>query len=337
MTIHRAAFGITPEGHSVNLFTITNSLGYSISLIDYGAILVTVKVPDRNGQAANVNLGYSKLDGYLTRHPYFGATVGRFCNRIGGGIFSLDGQVFTLATNHGSCHLHGGICGFDKLMWKATELTDGIQFEMTSPHGQEGYPGNLRVTTVYKWNDNNQLTIQFTAQTDKPTVLNLTNHAYWNLTGAGNGDVLQHRLRLNCDQYLMVDATLIPTGEIALVAGTGLDFRQWHAIGERIALFPATKGYDHCYVINGPPATLRTAGRVEEPQSGRVMEVATTQPAMQLYTGNHLSGEFCQHAGFCLETQHFPDAPNKPQFPTTRLNPGESFSQTTVYGFSTLP
>lgn len=336
MPIQRAPFGSTPDGQPVTLFTVSNQRGHSISLIDYGAILVTVNVPDRAGNIANVNLGFPSMSGYLTRHPYFGATVGRFCNRIAHGKFTLDGKSYTLATNNGPCHLHGGIEGFDRLMWRAQELADGIQFDLLSPDGQEGYPGNLQVTTVYRWNDQNQLTIGFTATTDMPTVLNLTNHAYWNLRGVGKGNVLGHRLKLNCDRYLAVDPTLIPTGEIVSVEGTGLDFRGWHSIGERIAEFPGTKGYDHCYVVNGQPPALRPAGRVEEPDSGRVMEVSTTQPGMQLYTGNHLSGEFQQHAGFCLETQHFPDAPNKPQFPTTRLDPGQTFSQTTIYGFSTL-
>ena len=337
MNLQRSDFGKTPEGQSISLFTLTNRFGNSISVTDYGAILVSVNVPDRNGQLANVNLGYPTLDGYLARHPYFGSTVGRFCNRIAQGQFQLDGRTYTLALNNGPNHLHGGIVGFDKLAWCGAEIkTDnasGMRFHLRSPDDQEGYPGNLDVIADYLWNDANELTFAYRATTDAPTVVNLTNHAYWNLSGAKSGNVLDHQLQLNCGRFLAVDDTLIPTGQLTDVAATPLDFRQPRAIGERIAQLPSTKGYDHCYVVDGPAGKLRLAGRATDPKSGRTMEVLTTQPGMQLYTGNHLGGEFVQHAGFCLETQHYPDAPNQPAFPTTRLNPGEQFEQTTVHRF----
>ena len=337
MNLQRSDFGKTPEGQSISLFTLTNRFGNSISVTDYGAILVSVNVPDRNGQLANVNLGYPTLEGYLARHPYFGSTVGRFCNRIAQGHFQLDGRTYTLALNNGPNHLHGGIVGFDKLTWCGAELkTDnasGMRFHLQSRDGQEGYPGTLDLFADYLWNDANELTFAYRATTDAPTVVNLTNHAYWNLSGAKSGNVLDHQLQLNCGRFLAVDDTLIPTGQLTDVAATPLDFRQPRAIGERIAQLPSTKGYDHCYVVDGPAGKLRFAGRATDPKSGRTMEVLTTQPGMQLYTGNHLGGEFVQHAGFCLETQHYPDAPNQPAFPTTRLNPGEQFEQTTVHRF----
>jgi aldose 1-epimerase len=338
MSVQRSIFGNTPNGSRVSLFTLTNRSGNIVQMIDYGAIIVSVQVPDRNGQKANVNLGYSALDGYLTRHPYFGSTVGRFCNRIAKGKFALDGNTYSLAINNGPNHLHGGIEGFDKLIWDAEEIqqegADGVRFSLLSPDGQEGYPGNLSITAEYTWSDSNELRIVFQATTDRPTVLNLCNHAYWNLSGAGNGDVLEHQLQLNCDKVLEVDETLIPTGKLMDVAGTAHDFRTSHRIGERIATLPATKGYDHCYVVNGAAGTLRPTAKVTDASSGRVMEVMTTQPGVQLYTGNHLDGDFCQHGGFCLETQHFPDSPNQPNFPSTRLNAGEQFAQTTLHRFS---
>ena len=337
MNLQRSDFGKTDDGQAISLFTLTNSLGNSVTVTDYGAILVSVNVLDRNDQLANVNLGYSTLDGYLARHPYFGSTIGRFCNRIAGGQFHLDGKNYKLAINNGPNHLHGGIVGFDKLFWCSTEIKSdnaiGMRFQLRSPDGQEGYPGNLEVVADYLWNDANELTFVFRATTDAPTVVNLTNHAYWNLSGANSGSVIDHQLQLQCGRFLAVDDSLIPTGQLSDVAGTPFDFRQPRAIGERIAQLPSTKGYDHCYVVDGQAGQLRLAGRALDSKSGRTMEVLTTQPGMQLYTGNHLDGEFVQHAGFCLETQHYPDAPNQPAFPTTRLNPGERFEQTTMHRF----
>ena len=335
--MQKSDFGKTADGHAISLFTLTNKHGYSVQLTDYGAILVSVNVPDRNGKVENVNLGYTSLEGYLTRHPYFGATVGRFCNRIAGGQFELDGQTYKLAINNGPNHLHGGIVGFDKLTWCATEgeSSNGtsLKFHLHSADGQEGYPGNLDVVAEYSWNDANELAFTFRATTDKSTVVNLTNHAYWNLGGVSSGAVLDHQLTLSCDRFLAVDDTLIPTGEFSAVAGTPLDFRTARTIGERITQLPGTKGYDHCFIVNGEAGKLRLAARAVDPKSGRTMEVLTTQPGMQLYTGNHLESPFVQHAGFCLETQHYPDAPNQPAFPTTRLNPGEHFEQSTVHRF----
>lgn len=338
MSVTRTPFGTTPTGQSVELFTLTNSAGNIVTLTSYGAILVSVEVPDREGQRANVNLGFSDLAGYLGGHPHFGSTIGRFANRIAGGRFVLDGQTFTLAVNNGPNHLHGGKIGFDKQVWDAelieTPAAVGVRFSLLSPDGQEGYPGNLSVIAEYTWNDANELTSTFRATTDKPTVINMTNHAYWNLAGAGQGTVLEHVLQLDCDRYLAVDDTLIPTGQQAEVAGTPLDFRQPKPIGERIAQLPATKGYDHCYVVNGPAGGLRRCAQVSDPATGRTMEVLTTQPGVQLYTANHLGGQFSQHGAFCLETQHYPDSPNRPEFPTTRLEPGQEFKQTTINRFS---
>ncbi len=337
MTIQRSDFGKTSDGQSVELFKLTNSQGHVVKLTNYGAIITSVEVPDRDGNLANVNLNFPSLDGYLERHPYFGATVGRFCNRIAAGKFTLDGKTYSLVQNNGPNHLHGGTVGFDKLVWQAEEFqvegAVGIRFTVVSPDGQEGYPGTLGVTTEISWSNRDELKIVFKAMTDQPTVLNLTNHSYWNLAGAGSGDVLAHELHLNCDQYLDVDDTLIPTGKLASVAGTPLDFRTPETIGKRIGMLPMTKGYDHCYVVNGEKGKLRSCGMAKDPASGRAMEVLTTQPGVQLYTGNHLSGPYSQHGGFCLETQHYPDSPNKPEFPTTRLNPGEKFEEATVHRF----
>lgn len=337
MPIHIAEFGTTPSGEKVHKFTLTNCAGHEIQLIDYGAHIISVKVPDRSGKLANVNLGYDNFASYLERHPYLGSTVGRFCNRIADGSFSLDGQTYKLAVNNGRNHLHGGVLGFDRLMWSYEEITSsricGIRFHLMSPDGQEGYPGNLSVSVDYQWNDHNELTYSFQATTDKSTVINLTNHAYWNLSGEA-GEILQHELQLNCEKYLPIDETLLPVGRYESVTNTPLDFRTPTKIGTRIAqVQKVTSGYDHCFVVDGTEEELRLAARISEPNSGRVMEVLTTQPGIQLYTGNHLSGSFPRYGGFCLETQHFPDSPNKPNFPTTRLDPGQTFNATTVHRF----
>ncbi len=338
MSVQRTPFGKTPEGIAVDLFTLTNAEGNLVTLTNYGAILVSVEVPDRDGKRVNVNLGFDNLAGYLGGHPHFGSTIGRFANRIAGGKFTLEGKTYTLAVNNGPNHLHGGKIGFDKQVWQAEELHEpesvGVRFSLLSPDGQEGYPGNLSVVVEYSWNNDNELRSTFRATTDQATVVNLTNHAYWNLAGAGNGSVLEHVLHMTCDRYLAVDDTLIPTGELASVSGTPLDFSQPTTIGARIDKLPATKGYDHCYVVNGPIGTLRSCGKVTDPSSGRSMEVLTTQPGVQLYTANHLGAPWGPHGAFCLETQHYPDAPNQPDFPTTRLNPGEKFEQTTINRFS---
>ena len=338
MKIQQTHFGTASDGQPVDLFTITSSSGSTIQLTNLGAILTQVIVQNRDGKLQNVNLGFDNLDGYLARHPFFGATVGRFCNRIAGGKFTLEGQEFQLDTNKSPNHIHGGPIGFDKKIWQAQTFTDGdarsgVRLSLISPDGDQGYPGTLQVTAEYSWSETNELTCLFTASTDKPTIVNMTNHAYWNLAGAGSGVIADHLLQMECDRYLEVDDGLIPTGEIRDVADTPLDFRQFHRIGSRLEQLPATKGYDHCYVINGQPGQLRIAARVLEPSCGRTMDVWTTQPGVQLYTGNHLSEPFGPHSGFCLETQHFPDSPNQPEFPTTQLNPGETYRQSTLFRF----
>jgi aldose 1-epimerase len=355
MKIEKSAYGKTEDGKAVDLYTLTNENGNQIQMINYGAIIVSISVPDRNNNRTNVTLGFDKLEGYLARHPYFGATVGRFCNRIAKGKFSIDGKEYTLATNNGPNHLHGGVVGFDKLMWQVEELDAakveslkltnakgvGLRFKVRSPDGQEGYPGNLDVVADYIWDNNNCITNTFTATTDKPTVLNLTNHAYYNLGGWKGGEIVDHELKVAAKNYLGVDDRLIPTGEMVPVAGTPLDFVQAHKIGERIAKLTETNGYDHCYVVDGQPGTLRECATVVDPKSGRALEIRTTQPGVQFYTGNFLDGSegnggFKFHEAFCLETQHFPDSPNQPKFPTTLLKPGQTFKETTTLRFYTV-
>jgi aldose 1-epimerase len=283
----------------------------------------------------------------LQRHPYFGSTVGRYGNRIAKGKFRIGDQEYTLATNNGPNHLHGGIKAFDALVWNAKEVkTDnaaGIEFTLRSADGDEGYPGALTATVTYTLNNDNELKIEYSATTDKPTIVNLTNHCYWNLGGAGAGQILRHELTIAADKYLPIDATSIPTSEAASVKGTAMDFTSPHAIGERIDELKKppheTKGYDHCYVLRGQSGKLELAARVKDPSSGRVMEIRTTEPGLQLYCGNFLDGSesnggFKQHEAFCLETQHYPDSPNQPSFPTTLLKPGQVYKSTTVHKFS---
>jgi aldose 1-epimerase len=344
MKVEKSSFGKTPDGQEVSLFTCTNANKLVLKMIDYGAIVVALETPDKNGKLANINLGFDKLDGYLERHPYFGSTVGRYCNRIAKGRFTLDGKEYTLAVNNSPNHLHGGEKGFDKQMWKAVEVKTpdavGVKFTRRSPDGEEGYPGNLDVTVTYTLTNANELKIEFSAKTDKPTPVNLTNHNYWNLAGAGSGSILDQELTLQADKYLPVDAGLIPTGELADVKGTPLDFTSAHRIGERIKEIKADPvGYDHCFVLRSSDGSLALAARAKDPKSGRVMEIRTTQPGIQFYSGNFLDGKpangnYKQYEGFCLETQHYPDSPNQPKFPTTILKPGETFSQTTVHRFS---
>ncbi len=342
MTIEKKPFGKTADGKQVTLYTLSNNQGNTVELIDYGAIVVSINVPDRSGKKTNVTAGFSSIDGYLERHPYFGATVGRFCNRIAMGKFSLEGKSYSLAVNNGPNHLHGGEVGFDKRMWQVAEVKSdnsvGLKFTYVSPDGEEGYPGTLTTIAEYRWDNNNCLTLDLQATTDKPTVLNLTNHAYFNLGGAGSGTIHQHELTLACDQYLPVDESMIPKGVLAPVAGTPLDFTTSHKIGERIAQLKETNGYDHCFVVKGKAGELRDAAKVVDPASGRTLSIKTTQPGIQLYTGNFLDGKpgnagFKTHEAFCLETQHYPDSPNQPSFPSTVLRPGEKFHQVTTFTF----
>ena len=342
MNITRSGFGTTADGVPIDLYTLTNTKGIVLKMTNFGAIVVALEVPDRDGNPANVNLGFSTLDGFLGPNPYFGATVGRFCNRIAGGRFLLDGKQYTLATNDGGRHhLHGGNVGFNKVVWDAEPFQDesdvGIRFMYLSKDGEEGYPGNLRVTAVYTLTDADELVVEFTARTDAPTPINLTNHCYWNLAGAGT--IRNHELMIVADKYLPVDAGLIPTGKLADVAGTPLDFRKPEKIGARLDRIEADPvGYDHCFVLRGNSGPMRLAAKVKDPASGRVMEIHTTQPALQFYSGNFLDGKpenngYNQYEGFCLETQHYPDSPNHANFPNTILRPGETFSQRTVHRF----
>jgi aldose 1-epimerase len=343
MSIQKSSFGKTEAGEETHLWTCTNSNGLVLKLTDYGATCVAVETPDRDGKNANINLGFDNVRGFEGKHPYFGATVGRFANRIAKGKFTLDGKEYSLATNNGPNHLHGGIKGFNRMLWKAEEVKGdkevGVRFSYLSRDGEEGYPGNLQVTAFYTLTADDELKIEFTAKTDKPTVLNLTNHNYWNLNGAFSGSILDHVLMLTADKYLPVDDGLIPTGEMASVEGSPLDFRSPKPIGREIQKIKSDPvGYDHCFVLNNQEGDLALAARVKDPDSGRVMEVYTTQPGIQLYTGNFLSGNESeggakQHEAFCLETQHFPDAPNQKNFSTAVLRPGESYKQTTVHKF----
>jgi len=345
MKLTSEACGQAPTGQAVTRFTLTNSQGHSVAVMNWGATLLDVNVPDRDGTLANVNLCFDSLAPYLDRHPYFGSTVGRFCNRIGNAYFEIDGQGYDLTVNHGKHMLHGGKNNFAFQWWDAETFEDhdaiGVRFSLESPDGQEGFPGTVLVTTEYRWNDRDELRIRFTATTDAPTHVNLTNHSYWNLGGAGSGSALGHVALIHADQSLDVDEDLIPTGKLNDVQGTALDFRTATPLGDRVAQLPATNGYDHCYVVRGEAGQLRPAARVVDPQSGRVLEIETTQPGMQLYTANHLPGneQSAGHGGheaFCLETQHYPDAPNHPSFPSTLLRPGQSLREETIHRFSVL-
>lgn len=341
-TIQKASFGRLPDGTAVDLYTLTNASGVVAKIANYGTIITELHVPDRQGNPADVVLGFDNLGQYLKGHPYFGCTVGRVANRIAQGRFTLDGKVYQLAVNNGPNHLHGGIKGFDKAVWEAQPRGQtAIEFRYTSADGEESYPGKLDVTVVMTLTEANELRIDYTAATDKPTPVNLTNHSYFNLYG--EGDVLDHELTLAADHYTPSDADLIPTGELKSVKGTPLDFTSPAPIGSKIAkLTNQESGYDHNYVINGAGKGLVLAARVREPRTGRVMEVHTTQPGVQLYTANYLDGSltgkrglvYRRQAAFCLETQHFPDSVNKPNFPSTILRPGETYRQTTVYKFT---
>lgn len=347
LTVQSEPFGQTAEGQSITHYTLVNRRGMQVGLINLGACITAVRVPDRHGEFANVTLHFPDLAGYEANAPYFGGICGRYANRIAFGKFTLEGKEYQLATNNGPHHLHGGTISFIKRVWDHERVEGdqavGVRFTYLSPDGEEGYPGNLRVEVTYTLNDENELRIDYRAETDQTTILNLTNHAYWNLAGAGQGTILDHVLTLYCDRYLPVDEGSIPTGELADVAGTPMDFRTPQTIGARIdQTVNGNGGYDHCYVVNGEFGTLRPAAKVVEPRSGRVMEILTTEPGIQLYTGNHLqgtpaTGHAVRHGAFCLEAQHFPDSPNRPEFPTTVLKPGEIYRQTTVHKFSTLP
>jgi len=349
-TVTRAAYGALADGAAVDSYTLTNAAGMSVKVISYGGIVTSVRVPDRNGQLGEVALGYDSLEGYVKDTSHFGALVGRYANRIGGARFELDGKVYALAKNDGPNSLHGGVQGFDKQLWRvepferATEV--GVILSRTSADGEEGFPGNLAVQVTYTLTDDNQLAFDYSATTDKSTVVNLTHHGYFNLAGEGSGNVLQHELTIHADRYTPVDQTLIPTGELASVAGTPFDFRTRSTIGARIhsnhPQIQLARGYDQNFVLNRDGEGLVLAARVKDAKTGRVMEVRTTEPGLQFYTANHFDGTligkaghaYAQHDAFCLETQHFPDSPNQPAFPSTRLDPGQTYRSRTVYSFS---
>jgi len=349
MDIDVTTFGKSPDGKEVRLYALRNTKGATATIMTYGAIVVSLEMPDSKGQMDDIVLGYDNLDGYLEVSPYFGAIVGRYGNRIGKGEFTLDGVTYKLATNDNANHLHGGIKGFDKVVWedKPVWKADGVGVELSylSKDGEEGYPGNLKATVTYLLTNKNELRIDYFATTDRATPVNLTHHGYFNLTG-GERDILGHVLMLNADRFTPVDAGLIPTGELQPVAGTPMDFTKPTPIGERIEVdFEQLKlggGYDHNWVLNRTGGGLSLAARVSEPTTGRVVEVWTTQPGVQFYAGNFLDGTITgkggrgyQHRwGFCLETQHYPDSPNKPNFPSTILRPGERYETTTIYRFS---
>ena len=340
------------QGKPVEAVTLKNSHGMEVQAITYGAIITSIKVPDRAGKVADVVLGFDQPDRYWAdpTPPYFGAIVGRYGNRIAKGKFALDGKTYPLATNNGVNHLHGGNKGFDKVLWTVTtkESPAGSSaiFTRTSPDGEEGYPGNLQVRVTYTLTEKNELIVDYHATTDKATPVNLTQHSYFNLAGEGSGDILGHQLTIDADRYTPVDDTLIPTGELAPVQGTPFDFRQPAAIGARIeqknAQLTNGKGYDHNWVLNKKGEGLQHAARLTDPKSGRTMDVATTEPGVQFYSGNFLDGTikgkgghvYGHRSGLCLETQHFPDSPNQPKFPSTTLQPGKPYESRTVFTFS---
>jgi aldose 1-epimerase len=348
------AFGKLADGRPVHLYTLKNASGLIAEISDYGGIVVSLRVPDRAGHSADVALGFNTLAEYQEKYPYIGAIIGRVGNRIAHGKFSLDGKTYTLVTNNNPggmpCQLHGGIKGFDKVLWTAESAQrDGepaLRLRYLSVDGEEGYPGNLQVEVLYSVTKDNGLRIDYTATTDRATPVNLTNHSYFNLRGEGEGTILDHELTLHASRYTPVNAGLIPTGELAPVAGTPLDFTQPHKIGERIGVeneqLKRGLGYDHNFVIDGANGELRSAAMVHEPTTGRVMEVLTTEPGIQFYSGNFLDGKsngksgrpHAYRTGFALETQHFPDSVNQPNFPSIILRPGQTYRTTTVYRFS---
>lgn len=350
MKITKAGFGKTKQGEAVDLYTLSNNKGTEISITNYGATVVSLKTPDKAGNFDDVVLGFDSLEGYLQEaNPYFGAIIGRYGNRIGGGTFTLKGKTYKLATNNGPNHLHGGNKGFDKVVWEASEFqTDGgvgVKLHYMSPDGEEGYPGNLDVTVRYTLSNNNELKIDYTATTDQETPINLTSHSYFNLTGKGK-TILDHQVMIKAAKIVAIDETSIPTGELMPVEGTPFDFRQPTAVGKRIGdnheQLTRGIGYDHTFVLEGEAGNMRQVASVYEPTSGRMIEVLTEEPGMQFYTGNFLKGDlkgkggavYPHRGGLCLETQHFPDSPNHPQFPSVILKPGNTYQTATIYRFS---
>jgi aldose 1-epimerase len=349
--VMREPFGTTSTGEAVSVYTLKNAQGIEVRVINYGGIILSLKVPDRNGRLGDIVLGYDSLADYVRSSPYFGAIIGRYGNRIARGRFTLDGKTYTLATNNGPNHLHGGVKGFDKVIWDAELFESGKQvgliFRYASPDGEEGYPGTLQATVTYTLTDQNELIFDYHATTDRATPVNLTQHSYFNLAGDGQGDILGHVVTLNSDRFTPVDSTLIPTGEVRSVAGTPFDFRTPTAIGARVAQDDEQlrfgRGYDHNFVLNKGSDTL--AARVYEPTTGRVMDISTTEPGLQFYSGNFLDGTlrgkrgvvYRHRYGFAMETQHYPDSPNKAAFPSTILHPGDQYRSRTTYRFTVQP
>lgn len=348
MDIRKELWGKSSDGKDIFLYTLTNRSGASVSVSSVGAGIVSINVPDRNGKLADVVLGYSDPANYFGDGPCAGKVPGRYANRIAMGHFFLDGKEYTLPVNNGPNHLHGGPEGFQNQVWESRIEKDGVEFMYFSMDGEMGYPGNLKAVARYEWTEENELRLTLTAQSDAPTVVNLTNHAYFNLDGEGSGSVLSHELRLNASEYLPTDDTLIPQGESVPVAGTPMDFTVAKALGRDIREdFPALKygkGYDNCWVIDGAEhGQLQTAAELYSPASGRVLEVITTQPGVQVYTGNWLAGcpagkcgrSYGDYEGVAIECQHFPDSPNRPEYPSTVLRPGETYEEAIIFAFST--
>jgi aldose 1-epimerase len=358
MSVTHSTFGTMPDGSPVELFTLTNTHGVEVRVITYGAVIASLKTPDRGGRMDDIVTGFDTLEGYVTRSRFFGAVAGRYANRIANARFTLDGKTYELAANNGRNHLHGGRRGFDKVVWKAASFERdgnvGVTLAHTSPDGEEGYPGTLNVTVTYSLTPRDELIVEYSATTDKATPINLTNHSYFNLAGDGRGDILQHQLTIDADRYTPTDETQIPTGEIAPVDGTPFDFRKPAPVGARIDAdneqIRRGKGYDHNFVLNGwsPTASSdrpRHAARLVDPSTGRTMDVSTTEPGVQFYSGNNLDGSavgknghvYARRSALCLETQHFPDSPNHADFPSTILRPGTPFHSTTVFAFGVAP
>tara|TARA_R110000744_G_scaffold169820_2_gene287862 strand:- start:11222 stop:12406 length:1185 start_codon:yes stop_codon:yes gene_type:complete len=350
LTIIKSDYGTMPDGTKVETYNLKNANGVEMDVITYGGRITSLKVPNKNGEFENVVLGFDNLEDYLKDNPFFGALIGRYGNRIAKGKFSLNNKEYTLATNDGPNHLHGGVNGFDRVVWTAQpiEREGGMTLKLTyvSRDGEEGYPGNLEVTVLYTLTNDNKVEVTYEATTDKATVVNLTQHSYFNLTGNFNNDILGHEIVINADAYLPVDATLIPTGEIKKVEGTPFDFRRPKAVGKEIGAnseqLDLGKGYDHCWILNGEDDTMRPVASAYDNGSGRMMEVFSDEPGIQFYTGNFLDGtlpmpsggKYAHRTGFCLETQHFPDTPNQKDFPTVVLYPGEKYTSKTSFLFS---
>jgi aldose 1-epimerase len=344
-TVHKSSFGKLTDGTEIEQYTLTNAKGAVAKIITYGATLTELWIPDKAGKNADVVLGFDKLSGYEGDHPYFGATIGRYGNRIAKGKFTLDGKEYALFINNGPNSLHGGKVGFSRKVWTAEPLKvahgAAVKFTYVSADGEEGYPGKLTVHVTYELTDDNALKLTYHAETDKATVANLTNHSYFNLSGAGSGDILKNVLQLDADRYTPVDSTLIPTGELKSVDGTPFDFRKPTAIGDRNSKIPGIDGYDHNFVLNGTAGKVRKIGSVSDPASGRSMELWTSEPGVQLYVSIGLDGKISGVGGaynkfgaLCLETQHFPDSPNHPAFPSTVVRPGKAYHTETIYKFS---